>query len=41
MLAAHMDAVEASLVHTAQIPANAGHTLHRGDLLPDLPPAYR
>jgi hypothetical protein len=30
MLAAHMDAVEASLVHTAQIPANAGHTLHRG-----------
>jgi hypothetical protein len=30
MLAAHMDAVEASLVHTSQIPANAGHTLHRG-----------
>lgn len=30
MLAAHMDAVEASLVQTAQIPANAGHTLHRG-----------
>lgn len=30
MLAAHMDAVEASLVQTSRIPANAGHTLHRG-----------
>jgi hypothetical protein len=30
MLAAHMDAVEAALVHTSQIPANTGHTLHRG-----------
>lgn len=25
-----MDAVETSLVHTSKIPANAGHTLHRG-----------
>ena len=25
-----MDAVETSLIHTSQIPANAGHTLHRG-----------
>ena len=30
MLAAHMDAVEASLVQTSRVPANAGHTLHRG-----------
>lgn len=30
MLAAHMDAVEASLVHTSKIPANSGHTLHKG-----------
>ena len=30
MLAAHMDAVEASLIHTSRIPANSGHTLHRG-----------
>ena len=25
-----MDAVEGALVHTSQVPANAGHTLHRG-----------
>lgn len=25
-----MDAVETSLIHISQIPANAGHTLHRG-----------
>ena len=30
MLAAHMDAVEAALVQTSRIPANTGHTLHRG-----------
>lgn len=30
MLEAHMNAVENSLLQTAQIPANAGHTLHRG-----------
>ncbi|MCC8405808.1 hypothetical protein LJ655_28800 [Paraburkholderia sp. MMS20-SJTN17] len=30
MLAAHMDAVEASLLQTSRIPANSGHTLHRG-----------
>lgn len=30
MLAAHMDAVEKSLIHISQIPANSGHTLHRG-----------
>lgn len=30
MLEAHMNAVESSLLQTAQIPANAGHTLHRG-----------
>lgn len=30
MLKSHMDAVEASLIHISQIPANAGHTLHRG-----------
>lgn len=30
MLKSHMDAVENSLVHISQIPANAGHTLHRG-----------
>lgn len=30
MLAAHMDAVEATLVQTSRIPANTGHTLHRG-----------
>jgi hypothetical protein len=30
MLKSHMDAVETSLIHISQIPANAGHTLHRG-----------
>lgn len=30
MLKSHMDAVENSLVQIAQIPANTGHTLHRG-----------
>lgn len=30
MLAAHMDAVETSLLHIAKIPANAGHPLHKG-----------
>jgi hypothetical protein len=30
MLEAHMSAVESALLQTAQIPANAGHTLHRG-----------
>lgn len=30
MLKSHMDAVENSLVQTSLIPANAGHTLHRG-----------
>lgn len=30
MLKAHMDAVENSLIHISQIPANAGHVLHRG-----------
>jgi hypothetical protein len=30
MLKSHMDAVENSLIHISQIPANAGHTLHRG-----------
>lgn len=30
MLKSHMDAVENSLVHISQIPANSGHTLHRG-----------
>jgi hypothetical protein len=30
MLATHMAAVEAALLHTAQIPANAGHPLHKG-----------
>jgi hypothetical protein len=30
MLKSHMDAVESSLIHISQIPANAGHTLHRG-----------
>ncbi len=30
MLAAHMNAVEASLVANSRIPANAGHMLHRG-----------
>lgn len=30
MLKAHIDAVEASLLQTSQIPANTGHTLHRG-----------
>jgi len=30
MLKAHMDAVENNLVSISQIPANAGHTLHRG-----------
>lgn len=30
MLEAHFDAVEATLLQTSQIAANAGHTLHRG-----------
>lgn len=30
MLKTHMDAVESSLIQISQIPANAGHTLHRG-----------
>lgn len=30
MLKTHMDAVEAALIHISQIPANAGHALHRG-----------
>lgn len=30
MLKSHMDAVENSLVQISQIPANSGHTLHRG-----------
>lgn len=30
MLRAHLDAVEAHLLQISQIPANAGHTLHRG-----------
>jgi hypothetical protein len=30
MLRSHMDSVENSLIHISQIPANAGHTLHRG-----------
>src|SRR3972149_8349933 len=30
MLKSHMDAVENHLVQISQIPANAGHTLHRG-----------
>ena len=30
MLKSHLDAVERSLLETARIPANAGHTLHRG-----------
>lgn len=30
MLKAHLDAVENQLIVTSQIPANAGHTLHRG-----------
>jgi len=30
MLKSHMDAVESSLIHISQIPANAGHMLHRG-----------
>ena len=30
MLKSHMDAVETSLIYISQIPANAGHTLHRG-----------
>jgi len=30
MLKSHMDAVEGALVHTSQIPANAGHPLHKG-----------
>jgi len=30
MLKSHMDAVETSLIHISKIPANAGHTLHRG-----------
>src|SRR5438094_6070124 len=30
MLATYMAAVEAALLHTAQIPANAGHPLHKG-----------
>ncbi|EKT4568625.1 hypothetical protein QEM43_004345 [Pseudomonas putida] len=30
MLKAHMDATEASIVAQSQIPANTGHTIHRG-----------
>lgn len=30
MLKAHMDAVEKSLVSISKVPANAGHTLHKG-----------
>ncbi|TGK19028.1 DUF6602 domain-containing protein [Leptospira stimsonii] len=30
MLKAHLDAIENQLIATSQIPANAGHTLHRG-----------
>ena len=30
MLKAHLDAVEQHLLHVSRIPANAGHTLHRG-----------
>ena len=30
MLKSHMDVVETSLIHISQIPANAGHKLHRG-----------
>jgi Domain of unknown function (DUF6602) len=30
MLKAHLDAIEDQLLATSQIPANAGHTLHRG-----------
>jgi hypothetical protein len=30
MLKAHLDAVEKQILATSQIPANAGHTLHRG-----------
>lgn len=30
MLKSHMDAVENHLVSIAKIPANSGHTLHRG-----------
>ncbi len=30
MLKSHMDAVENHLLHISKIPANAGHTLHRG-----------
>jgi len=30
MLKSHMDAVENSLVHISRIPANSGHTLHKG-----------
>src|SRR4051812_42057752 len=30
MLRAHLDAVEQHLLHISRIPANAGHTLHRG-----------
>ena len=30
MLKSHMDAVENYLVHISQIPANAGHSLHKG-----------
>ncbi len=30
MLKSHMDAVETALIHISQIPANTGHTLHRG-----------
>ena len=30
MLKAHLDAVESTLIATSQIPANAGHMLHRG-----------
>ncbi|MDR1090170.1 MAG: hypothetical protein LBL79_03765 [Prevotella sp.] len=30
LLKSHMDAIENQLIATSQIPANAGHTLHRG-----------
>lgn len=30
MLKSHMDAVENSLIHISHVPANSGHTLHKG-----------
>lgn len=30
MLKSHMDAVEAALIATSRVPANSGHTLHKG-----------